>query len=346
MGGLTHGGGVVFKLTSEGPRYLLVEASGTRDRWVLPKGHIERGETGALAALREVGEEAGVRARLIRRLRPVEHKKDGERISIVYFLMAYAGRTMPLEERRVRWLTFGEALEALDLGKSRRVLRSADRLIAAATAAEPRRHGIARAAAQLAEWLVLGALAFLFVAPVAPLAAAPLALPAGMLLSLAMRALSRPFEGVVSGDDGITLPAGDDRLRLLIEGAKWTTRTDYLGSPIRVAAALTVLLPGVPATDGWWLAASGLALAALLSWVVASKTRRQARSRIVAALRAPALWLALLLAAYSIATAASPLVLAGAFALSASSALVWWKLERRRAGILAAVGEGRPRPVS
>jgi len=336
---LTHGGGVVFKLTSEGPRYLLAEASGTRDRWVFPKGHVEDGETGAIAALREVGEEAGVRARLIRRLRPVEHKKEGERISIVYFLMAYAGRTAPLDKRRVRWLTFDEAFEALDRGKSRRVLRSADRLISAATGAEPRRYRLRRALAHFAEWLALGALALLFVAPIPPLVA--LLVPAaGMLVSLAMRALLRPLEGLVFGDDDATLPPGDDRLRLLIGGAQWMTRTDYLGSPIRVAGALAVLLPGVPASGGSWVAPAGLALAALLSWVLARKPRRRPRSR-AAVVRAPALWLALFLAAHSIATAASAFALVTAFALSASSAVAWWSLERRRAGVLAAVGGSR-----
>jgi 8-oxo-dGTP pyrophosphatase MutT (NUDIX family) len=126
---ITHGGGIVFRLTSEGPRYLLVEASGTRDRWVFPKGHVEDGESGASAALREVGEEAGVRARVLRRLGPVEQKKEGDWIRIAYFLMAYDGRTRRLERRRVRWLAFEQAIEALDLGKSRRVLRAAHRLI-------------------------------------------------------------------------------------------------------------------------------------------------------------------------------------------------------------------------
>jgi ADP-ribose pyrophosphatase YjhB (NUDIX family) len=152
----THGGGVVFRLTSEGPRYLLIEASGTRGRWVFPKGRIEDGESGAIAALREVGEEAGVRARLIRRLGPVEQKKEGEWIRIAYFLMAYAGRTQPLERRRVRWLAFDDAIQALDLGKSRRVLRAAHRLISA-TLAEAHRHRLHRAAARLAGWLALAA---------------------------------------------------------------------------------------------------------------------------------------------------------------------------------------------
>ena len=265
MGRLTHGGGIVFKLTSEGPRYLLVEASGTRDRWVFPKGHIEDGETATGAALREVGEEAGVRARLIRRLRPVEHKKEGEPISILYFLMAYAGRTTPLDKRRVRWLTFDQALEALDRGKSRRVLRAADRLVSAAIAAEPPRYRIGRAAAHVAEWLALGALALLFVAPIPPLAALA-ALPIGILLSLAMRLLLRPLRGMVAGNDDATLPRGDDRLRVLIGGAQWLTRTDYLGGPIRICAALTVLLP--PLALYWNFTALALvaALPALAWW--------------------------------------------------------------------------------
>ena len=322
----THGGGVVFKLTSEGPRYLLVEASGTRDRWVFPKGHIEDGETGSIAALREVSEEAGVRARLIRRLRPVEQDKDGERISIVYFLMAYAGRTKPLDKRRIRWLTFDEAIEALDVGKRRRVLRSADRLISLATGEEPRRYRLRRAAAHVAEWLVLGAFALLFVAPIPPLAAL-LALPAGMLVSFAMRALLRSLEGLVSGDEDVRLPAGDDRVRLLIGGAQWMTRADYLGGPIRIASALAILLPGLPASGGLWVAPAGLALAALLSWVLGRR------------LRALAPWLALLLAAHSIATAGNAVALVTAFVLSALSALAWWRLERRRASVLAAIGK-------
>jgi bis(5'-nucleosidyl)-tetraphosphatase len=155
----THGGAVVFRLTGEGPRYLLVEAAGTRNRWVFPKGHIEDGETAADTALREATEEAGVRARPIRRLRRVEQKQEGKRISIAYFLAAYTGRARPLDKRRVRWLSFDDAIEALDLVKSRRLLRSADRLISLATEKESPRRRLRRAAARLAEWLVLGALA-------------------------------------------------------------------------------------------------------------------------------------------------------------------------------------------
>ena len=153
----THAGAVVFRLTRGGPpRYLLVEANGNRDRWVFPKGHIEDGETAVDTALRELTEEAGVRARAIRKLRRVAQKQEGRRISITYFLMAYAGRGRPLDKRRTRWLGLDEAMQALDLEKNRRVLRSADRLV---TRSAGRR--IRRAAARIARKFARKVLALL-----------------------------------------------------------------------------------------------------------------------------------------------------------------------------------------
>jgi bis(5'-nucleosidyl)-tetraphosphatase len=152
----THAGAVVFRMTREGPRYLLVEARGNRGRWVFPKGHVEDGETAADTASREVTEEAGVLALPMRRLRRVEQKQQGRRISIAYFLMAYAGRGQPLDKRRIRWLGFDEAIEALDLEKSRRVLRSAERLIS-----RPAGQRLRRAAARLARRLVRRVIALL-----------------------------------------------------------------------------------------------------------------------------------------------------------------------------------------
>ena len=153
----THAGAIVFRLTRGGPpRYLLVEANGNRGRWVFPKGHLEDGETAVDTALREVTEEAGVRARAIRKLRRVAQRQEGKRISITYFLMVYAGRGRPLDKRRVRWLGLDEALEALDLEKSRRVLRSANRLVTRSAG-----RNIRRAAARLARRLARKVLALL-----------------------------------------------------------------------------------------------------------------------------------------------------------------------------------------
>lgn len=48
----SHAGGVVVRTIDGELEYLLVEAKGNRDIWVLPKGHIEERETPEAAAVR------------------------------------------------------------------------------------------------------------------------------------------------------------------------------------------------------------------------------------------------------------------------------------------------------
>src|ERR1051325_5923127 len=61
----SHAGGVVRRTVNDEVQYLIVAASDNPDIWVLPKGHIEKGETPEAAAVREVMEEAGVRASIV-----------------------------------------------------------------------------------------------------------------------------------------------------------------------------------------------------------------------------------------------------------------------------------------
>lgn len=64
-GALTHAGAVVWRQGPKGPLFLLVTARGRDDEWVLPKGHIDAGETAEQAARREVREETGLDIELI-----------------------------------------------------------------------------------------------------------------------------------------------------------------------------------------------------------------------------------------------------------------------------------------
>jgi 8-oxo-dGTP diphosphatase len=65
---LTHAGGVVYRIEQAKPKFLVVTARRDPQAWVLPKGHIERGETAEEAAIREVREEAGVSAVIVQQL--------------------------------------------------------------------------------------------------------------------------------------------------------------------------------------------------------------------------------------------------------------------------------------
>ena len=52
-------GGIVFRRNKKGEVEILL-IQDHKDRWTIPKGHIEEGETAQEAARREIGEEAGL----------------------------------------------------------------------------------------------------------------------------------------------------------------------------------------------------------------------------------------------------------------------------------------------
>jgi 8-oxo-dGTP pyrophosphatase MutT (NUDIX family) len=92
-------------------RYLFIEKKGKLD---LPKGHIEKGEEPDECALREVGEECGIKGhKIIKSLEPSYHTYTWEGISYLkktnWFLMSYDGKmiTEPQTKEgitRVEWL--------------------------------------------------------------------------------------------------------------------------------------------------------------------------------------------------------------------------------------------------
>ena len=118
---LTHAGAVVFRPSDNQPLYLVVSSSDGAN-WVLPKGHIEPGESPETAALRELREEAGVMGEILDRLSVQHFKKADEEVAVQYFLVRTVGSTEAAEKRTLRWedeqaavglLTFAEARVAL-----------------------------------------------------------------------------------------------------------------------------------------------------------------------------------------------------------------------------------------
>lgn len=109
-------------------QYLLVEASRAPGLWVLPKGHIEPGETAEAAAVREVEEEAGVCAAIVAPAGESEYVAAGNPVRTIFFLMRYEGETGTTEERAVAWRRYEDALSLLPFDNLRRVLERAHAL--------------------------------------------------------------------------------------------------------------------------------------------------------------------------------------------------------------------------
>ena len=108
--------------------YLLVEASRRPGLWVLPKGHIESGETAEAAAVREVEEEAGVRAAIVAPAGESEYLVNGTPVRTLFFLMRYEADVSRTEARGRTWHRYEDALGLLPFDNLRRVLTRAHAL--------------------------------------------------------------------------------------------------------------------------------------------------------------------------------------------------------------------------
>jgi 8-oxo-dGTP diphosphatase len=99
----------------------------SQDDWTLPKGKLEPGETAEAAALREVGEETGLRVRLHRPLGCTSYVDRRGRDKIVFYWVMLAeggGFTPTAEVDQLRWLTVEEAGALLTYGVDRALLAS------------------------------------------------------------------------------------------------------------------------------------------------------------------------------------------------------------------------------
>jgi 8-oxo-dGTP pyrophosphatase MutT (NUDIX family) len=98
------------------------------DDWTLPKGKLDPGESFEDAAVREVQEETGIRARLVRELPATTYRVSGRPKVVRYWLMdvEHEGPFEPNDETdQLRWVAPDDALRLLTYDRDRDVLAGA-----------------------------------------------------------------------------------------------------------------------------------------------------------------------------------------------------------------------------
>jgi len=131
-------GGVVYRRDEAEIRVLICKDAGYH-RWVLPKGLVRKNEDFTEAAVREVEEEVGVKARVVQPMGEPEtyiYTARGIRVfkSVYYFLMEYvtgSEQNHDTEMEQVRWVTFDEAIQMLAYAQAKDLIRRCRILLSA-----------------------------------------------------------------------------------------------------------------------------------------------------------------------------------------------------------------------
>ncbi len=126
-------GGVVFRKENSRIEFLLVTSNSNRNRWIIPAGHVEVGETFMETALREVVEEAGVEAVVVSDLGNLNYiwyrGNQKNLINTHLYLMKYLKTiTINPEGRQVRFFPLEEVFELNLWEESREFLKKAQEL--------------------------------------------------------------------------------------------------------------------------------------------------------------------------------------------------------------------------
>jgi 8-oxo-dGTP pyrophosphatase MutT (NUDIX family) len=124
-------GGAVLSFRDGEPFVALIATRG-RTRWGLPKGAVAEGETSEQAALREVKEETGLDAAVVKPLDTIEYyfRAGGTLIRkrVDFYLMNYVGGTLTpqlSEVDDVEWVVLPEAIQRASFDSEKKLLEMA-----------------------------------------------------------------------------------------------------------------------------------------------------------------------------------------------------------------------------
>jgi 8-oxo-dGTP pyrophosphatase MutT (NUDIX family) len=124
-----HSAGGAVVANREGQPHVALIATRGKRRWGLPKGAVGEGETSEAAALREVLEETGLEARIVRPLDTIEYMfRAGEALihkRVDFYLMTHvAGELEPQlsEVDAVEWVELSSSLQRASFASERKLL--------------------------------------------------------------------------------------------------------------------------------------------------------------------------------------------------------------------------------
>src|SRR5438132_5910226 len=130
-------GGAVISVR-DGVSYVAMIATRGRTRWGLPKGAVSKGETSEGAALREVLEETGLEAQIVKPLDTIEYFfRAGDsliRKRVDFYLMQHTGGALTPQLSEVddaEWVELGEAIERASFESERKLLEVAQQELGA-----------------------------------------------------------------------------------------------------------------------------------------------------------------------------------------------------------------------
>jgi 8-oxo-dGTP pyrophosphatase MutT (NUDIX family) len=129
-------GGVVYRKKKAGTEVAIIKV-GPIIRWQLPKGIVDEGETPEQAAIREVREETGSKAKIESPLETIEYwyvSKDKIRYHkfVHFYLMKYvSGKTDDHDDEvlEARWVPIVDAIRMLSFKSEREVVEKAREMI-------------------------------------------------------------------------------------------------------------------------------------------------------------------------------------------------------------------------
>ena len=130
-------GGAVITLR-DGRPYVAMIATRGRLRWGLPKGMVAQGETSEEAALREVQEETGLEAVIVKPLDTIEYffRVGGTLIRkrVDFYLMQHTGGELAPQLSEVddaQWVLLSEAIERASFDSEKKLLEAAQQTLTA-----------------------------------------------------------------------------------------------------------------------------------------------------------------------------------------------------------------------